>query len=52
MTVTAKKLGIHKTTLGYRMQRIRERFGINLDDPYILTHLYISYLILELEPKD
>lgn len=43
----AKKLNIHKNTLVFRMGKIKEQFGIELDDTEERMRLLISYLLFE-----
>lgn len=39
----AKLLCVHRNTLLYRLNRARELFGINYEDPAVLGRLYISF---------
>ncbi|MBE6015301.1 MAG: hypothetical protein E7241_08085 [Lachnospiraceae bacterium] len=49
---TAKELFIHRSTLFYRLDRIKELTNIDLDDPATRLYINISYRILErLEKK-
>ena len=43
---TANALIIHRTTLTYRLQKIRELFGLNLDDDYQRLYLLMSLFLL------
>lgn len=47
VTVTSKKLFIHRTTLTQRLKRITSLFSINLDDAQILGHIILSIALLE-----
>lgn len=44
---TAKKMHIHRNTLVYRLNRITELTGLNLDDPDTVLHLMLTYKLLE-----
>lgn len=44
---TAAEMYIHKNTVLYRLTRLNELFGINLDNLQQLTSLYLSMLILD-----
>ena len=44
---TAKELFIHRSTLFYRLDRIKELIHIDLDDPSTRLYVNISYRILE-----
>lgn len=44
---TAKELFIHRSTLFYRLDRIKELIHIDLDDPTTRLYVNISYRILE-----
>lgn len=46
-SVTADELFIHKTTLNYRLDKMREQFGIEWEDEEKLLHLLVSVYILE-----
>jgi PucR family transcriptional regulator, proline-responsive transcriptional activator len=46
---TANQLHIHRSTLLYRLHKIEELTGINLDNPEILFHLQLSFKLLEYE---
>ncbi|MDR0491613.1 MAG: helix-turn-helix domain-containing protein [Oscillospiraceae bacterium] len=40
---TSEKLYLHKNTVNYRVQRVKELFGVDLDDFRELAHIYISH---------
>ena len=44
--VAAAALGIHPHTLSYRLNRLRERFGIDLDDYEVRLRVELALLIL------
>jgi len=44
---SARALHIHRNTMNYRMSKIREIMGVNLNDRKKLFHIYFSLLILE-----
>ena len=46
---TAKALIIHRTTLLYRLKKIQEITGLDLDDPWRRLYLMLSLRILETE---
>ena len=46
---TATALIIHRTTLTYRLQKISEIFGLNLEDPYQRLYLLVSFFMLDTE---
>lgn len=46
-TTTAKALSIHRSTLLYRLARIRELLGAELEDPEELLYLSISVRLLD-----
>lgn len=46
---TTRRLFIHRSTFLYRLERIRELFGIDLEDPDELLHIMISFRLLEQE---
>jgi len=45
---TAKLLYMHRNSVIYRISRIQETLGVNLDDPDVRLRLMISFKILEL----
>jgi|GEM_PF-938582 len=45
---TSRKLIIHRTTLLYRLKRIREIAQADLDDPRVRLYLQLSFYLLEL----
>lgn len=45
--LTARNLFIHKNTLLYRIQRIHEICGVNLDDPDTWLHICLTLKLLE-----
>lgn len=46
-TVTATKLNVHRSTLVYRLEKIQEMVGINLDNPDERLFIQISIRMLE-----
>jgi sugar diacid utilization regulator len=46
-TKSANTLHIHRNTLNYRITKIAEIMGINLDDNTLMLHLHLSFKILE-----
>ena len=44
--VAAAALGIHPHTLSYRLNRLRERYGIDLDDYEVRLRVELALLIL------
>ena len=44
---TASALIIHRTTLTYRLQKIHELFGLNLEDDYQRLYLLMSLFLLD-----
>ena len=44
--VAAAALGIHPHTLSYRLNRLREHFGIDLDDYDVRLRVELALLIL------
>ncbi len=45
---TAEALFIHKNTVSYRVNKIRELFGVDLDDADTELNLYFSCKLVEL----
>lgn len=48
---TADKLYVHRNTLSYRITKIQEITGVNLDDDDVIMKLFVSYKILEYSGK-
>ena len=46
---TSQALIIHRTTLLYRLKKIRSIIGLNLDDPETRLYLLLSLKMLEQE---
>ena len=44
---TAGALGIHRTTLAYRLRRLQELTGLDLSDPHQVFHLAVSLKLME-----
>ncbi len=44
---TANALGIHRTTLAYRLRRIQELTGLDLSDPKQVFHMAVSLKLME-----
>lgn len=47
----ADELHIHKNTVSYRVNRVREMLGLNLNDAETRIGLYLAYLTYELQEK-
>jgi purine catabolism regulator len=45
ITITAGKLFLHRNSLRYRLERIEEITGADLDNPGERAYIYFSYLI-------
>ena len=48
---TAELLHIHRTTLFYRLNRIKEELDVDLDDPDVRLKIWISFLLMDFEAK-
>ena len=46
---TARELSIHRSTLLYRLEKIREIINFSLDDPEQLLYLRLSFYFIEME---
>jgi len=46
---TAERLHIHRTTLFYRLNKIKEELDVNLDDPYVRLRMWLSFILLDLD---
>jgi DNA-binding PucR family transcriptional regulator len=44
---TANALGIHRTTLAYRLRRAQELTGLDLTDPKQVFHMAVSLKLME-----
>ena len=44
---TAEALIVHRTTLTYRLEKLREIIPIDLDDPQLRLYLLLSYHMLD-----
>jgi len=49
---TSRMLFVHRSTLLYRIEKIKSLLNINLDDPKIRLHLLLSYELLDNIPSD
>ncbi len=47
-TDTGKVLHMHRNNVIYHMERLTERFGLDLDDPEVCLRLLISFKVLDL----
>lgn len=47
MVKTAHEMHTHRSTMEYRINKIREITGIDLDDTNLITHLLLSFMALE-----
>jgi hypothetical protein len=45
-TLAAKSLNIHRTTMQYRIEKISERLGFDINDPYYIIRVYLTIGIL------
>lgn len=45
--MAAKELHVHENTLQYRLRRIREITGLDLNDQSVIRYLYLSYWMIE-----
>ncbi len=43
VTVVAERLHMHRNNVGYRINRIEEQFGIDVDDPALRQDLLVAY---------
>lgn len=48
----AEALGIHRTTLAYRLRRIQELTGLRLDDPGQVFHVAVSLKLLQDDERE
>ena len=48
LLLSAEKLHIHRTTLFYRLGRIREELGLDLEDPDVRFRILLSFRLMEL----
>lgn len=48
---TAKTVHMHRNSVIYRVQKIQETLGLDLEDPTVRTRLMISFKILEIHKK-
>ena len=48
---TAELLHIHRTTLFYRLNRIREAINADLDDPNVRLRMWISFRLMDIERR-
>jgi PucR family transcriptional regulator, purine catabolism regulatory protein len=46
----AQRLGLHRNTLTYRLNRIQELLGVSLDDPEVRLSLHIALKIRQILP--
>jgi DNA-binding PucR family transcriptional regulator len=47
LTAASAALYMHKSTLSYHMNRIRDHFHINFEDKLQILHLYQSFFIMD-----
>lgn len=52
IVASADKLNIHRNTMQYRLKKITELTGLNLDSGEDLYYIWLSYKILDLFPDD
>ena len=48
---TAEALIVHRTTLTYRLEKMRELIPMDLDDPELRLYLLLSYHLMDLHNK-
>jgi len=48
---TAELLHIHRTTLFYRLNKIKEELDADLDDPSTRLRIWISFILLDMEKR-
>ena len=48
---TAEALIVHRTTLTYRLEKLRELIPMDLDDPHLRLYLRLSYYMLDTEEE-
>jgi hypothetical protein len=46
ISITAKTLNVHRNTLIYRLERIKELVGTDIDNPDVREYLILSYLMI------
>lgn len=51
ITTAAAALHIHRNTLIYRLEKIREISGLDITDPALYHRMALTFLILELHPE-
>ena len=49
--VAAEALYVHRNTMSYRLTKIKEITGLNLEDEDLNFHIYVSYKLLEYSGK-
>lgn len=48
ISLASKKLFIHRNTLTYRLNKIKEKFNVDITNPYVCMKVYISILVNQL----
>lgn len=51
ISLTARRVYMHRNSVIYRLQRIQDMLGLNLDDPDVRLRLMITFKILQMEGK-
>lgn len=51
LSLASKRLFIHRNTLSYRLDKIKEKFNIDIKDPYTCAKVYIAILTNQLSSK-
>jgi hypothetical protein len=51
ISLTAKRVYMHRNSVIYRLQRIQDKLGLDLDDPDVRLRLMITFKILRMEGK-
>lgn len=52
VSMTAKKLFIHRNTMIYRLSRVTEFLGVDINDPATANNLLISMILQEIERRN
>lgn len=51
ITLTAKRVHMHRNSVIYRLQKIQDMLNLDLDDPDVRLRLMITFKILQMEDK-
>lgn len=52
VSMTAKRLFIHRNTMLYRLSKVSEILGVDINDPVIANNLLISMILQEIERRN